>query len=356
VTDSILSNSNTGSDTIQALSRVTIKGEIQNNSGVKLTNFNGQIYAEVYDKKVAIKTLDNDHEGTTYTYVDRPSILFSGKTKVTNGEYSLTFMLPKDIGYNYGGGRINYYAYDDTLKQEAQGYFENLTIGGTKSDFTLEENGPDINIYMNSPKFKSGNTIDGSSVFYAELSDESGINTGGSGIGHDLLITLNNDANQSYIVNDFFETTLEDYKNGLVKFQMPTLADGSYSLRFRAWDLLNNSSEKTITFNVNSEKAPEVYQFYASPNPAKEYVKFVINHNQPLSSLDLNIQVLNLTGSLVWQTTSTVYSEDNTTEYTWDLKGADGSKLSNGLYLYRITLKSEKDGVLTSKTNRLIVK
>ncbi len=355
VTTEIISNSNNGTDTINALCTVTIKGEIQSPSGDLLSNFNGTISASVFDKKIKITTLANNSD-SLFTYYDRINKLFAGKAYVTNGEFTMTFMIPKDINYNYGTGKFNLYAADETNDIEAQGYYENIIIGGTKNDFTFETQGPNIELYLNNSRFKSGNNVDATSVLYANLSDENGINIGGVGIGHDIVATINNDPNYSFVLNDYYETTIGDYKSGSLAYKLPTLEDGKYTLSLRAWDLLNNSNTASISFTVNNNKKPEIYSVLAQPNPASSYVNFILSHNQPQSDLTFKVEVFSLFGELIWTESQDVYSNNNETSISWDLTAGSGSKIPNGLYIYRITVKSEAEGIVNFKSNKLIVK
>ncbi len=374
----LTSNSNSGSENaVNALSTVIVKGQIESPDGEKLLMFNGKLRAVVFDKVTKLITLGNNNkkynqeevkagdseaeilrktEGK-YLYYDRPSVLFSGDVLVKDGEFTLQFMVPKDIMYNYGNGRINFYAADEINDLEAQGYFEDgFIIGGTKTDFTFENEGPVIDMYMNTPQFRSGYVIDPSSTFFADLYDENGINVTGAGIGHDLTLTLNNDPTFSYNLNDYYETTMGDYRSGAVKYKLPTLEDGEYTLTLRAWDLLNNSSVKSLNFKVSKDAKPELYEFYAMPNPAESHVQFMLVHNQPSSKLNIDINVYNLSGALIFSKDLQIYSDGNTTIYDWDLKDAGGRKLQKGLYLYRISVEADGGGILTYKTNKLIVK
>jgi len=354
VTD-ISSNSNVVSDTVKALSTVTVKGHIETPQGALLNQFNGELTAAVYDKIDSVKTLGN--EGLPiYTYADRQNILFFGKTSVVNGIFTLTFMVPKDIAYNYGKGRINFYADDTSNNLEAQGYDEDFTIGSSKSDFVFENQGPLIDMYINSPEFKNGQSVDATPVFTANLSDENGINAVGSGIGHDLSLTLNNDPNLTYVLNDYYESSLGDYRSGKLVYEIPTLENGSYTLTFKAWDLLDNSSTKSLKFNVVTGIQPELYSFYAVPNPAETYVRFIVKHDQPQSELKIKLYVYNLTGELLWQTSQTTYAENNNTEIDWDLTTTFGQRLAKGLYLYTIYVESEEQSKSSIKTNKLLVR
>lgn len=350
VTDTIITNIN--SDTVKALTTVTVKGEIQDANGSLLSSFNGIVHLTIYDKKVTTTTLGND-AGSQYTYTERPSTLYTGRFKVENGLFTATLVIPKDINYSYGTGRINYYAADTVNDLEANGYNENFIIGGTNSNFEFEDNGPVINMYLNSSNFKSGNTVDATSVLYAQLSDDSGINTGNSLIGHDLLLTFDGDS--TVVVTDYYESSLDDYKSGSLTYQLPTLSNGSYTLSLRAWDVLDNSSTSTISFNVDNSKSPDIYDLYAYPNPASSYVKFVLKHDQPESNLTVKVEVFDVAGQVLWRKSTTTYAESSTTEITWDLNTNNG-KINPGIYIYRISVTSEEDGVLASESNKLIVK
>lgn len=351
----VSSNSNTVADTIQALSTVTIKGQISDQNSNKLSQFNGIITANIFDKSVKTTTLANNG-GQNYTYKDWKNLVFSGRAEVQAGEFSLSFLVPKDIAYNYGKGRINLYANDDINKLEANGYYNEITIGGTKSDFLFEYNGPQINMQLNSNSFRNGSTVDPSSVLYAQLYDENGINAGGYSIGHDISISLSNEPNNSIILNEYYKTNLGDFRSGTLEYKLPLLENGDYSLKMKAWDVLNNSGEQSIQFKVKDSKIPELNNCYAAPNPATDYVRFVFKHDQPLSKLKMSVDIINLNGELLWTHSKTDYFENNDAYIEWDLIGHTGKKMNKGLYIYRINIESEEDGIIASEANKLLVK
>ena len=45
-----------------------------------------------------------------------------------------------------------------------------------------------------------------------------------------------------FVLNNFYESDLDNYQRGTVRFQLPPLAPGPHSLRIKAWDVVNNSS------------------------------------------------------------------------------------------------------------------
>ncbi len=351
----VSSNSNVVGDTIKALSTVSVKGEIQSSDSMLLNNFNGIVTAVVYDKKMSVSTMAND-DPTIYTYLDRTNMLFNGKTTVVDGKFTITFMVPKDIAYNYDFGRINLYAADETNDLEAQGYYEDFYVGGSKSDFVFENEGPIIDMYLNTSNFINGESVDSTPVFEANISDENGINAVGGGIGHDLYLSLNDNPNLSYVLNNYYESSFGDYRSGKLVYEIPKLEDGSYTLTFRAWDLLNNSSTETLTFNVENGIKPHLYTFYAAPNPAESYVNFIFKHDQPQSEMNIELYVYNLTGELLWQTEKTVYSDENIAEISWDLTTSSGRKLLRGIYLYTVYVESEEKSDFSRKSNKLLVR
>jgi len=337
-----------GKDTLKALSTATVSGFIADQNGNKVSDFNGTVEIVVYDKVEKITTLNNEGDGTL-TYYDRSNTLFSGKVKVVNGEFTFTFLLPKDIKYNYGSGRINYYAYDETNNYEAQGYFENFLIGGSSTNLPNDNIGPEIDIYLNSPEFVSGGKVNETPLFVANISDENGINTVGSGIGHDLLLTVDNDPNKTYILNDYYTAAENSYQQGTVSYKLSTLQEGKHTLTFRAFDLLNNSTSDTIEFEVVKGLAPVIFSVYNYPNPVREQTKFVIQHDRPETLLTTTVEIFDLSGRKIW-----MFSQTSADEVTWNLTTSNGEKVQKGIYLYRVSIRTENSS-LTSRTNKIIV-
>jgi len=337
-----------GSDTLRALSVATIQGFIADENGNKVDNFNGTIHATAYDKVQQTTTLNNHSDGAL-TYSDRPNTLFSGDAEVKNGVYSFTFMLPKDIKYNYGAGRIDYYAQDDINDYEAQGFFENFCVGGTDNYTTVESNGPDVQLFMNSENFVSGDKVNETPQFIANISDVNGINTVGSGIGHDVLLTIDNDSRQSYVLNEFFQSKLNSFTEGTVKYNLSELTNGSHSLTLRAWNLLNFSSSKTIQFEVEKGLTPKIFNVYNFPNPVKIETKIVVTHDRPETILKTTVEIFDLSGRAIWS-----FTQANADDISWNLTANDGRKVKAGVYLYRVSIKTV-DSDISSKANKMVV-
>lgn len=337
-----------GNDTLSALSVATVQGIIADQNGQKIENFNGNVHAIVYDKVQRITTLNNEGDGSM-TYSDRPNTLFSGDAKVVNGAYSFSFMLPKDIKYNYGGGRINYYASDDINNYEAQGYFENFIIGGTNKNYSEETTGPQADLFLNSQNFVSGDKVNETPLFFANVSDSDGINTVGSGIGHDVMLTIDQDPVQSYVLNDYFLANTNSYSSGVIKYKLPLMENGKHTLTFRVWDLLNNSTTKSINFEVVKGLTPEIFSVYNYPNPVKTMTNIIVQHDRPESILNTLVEIFDISGRKIWS-----FSQSSADNISWNLISNTGQKVKTGIYFYRVSIKTSSSES-TSKTNKMLI-
>ena len=133
---------------------------------------------------------------------------------------------------------------------EANGYYSNMVIGGEAKDAIIEKDGPELKVYLNTPYFINGDKVNENPLFVAELTDVSGINTIGSGIGHDIILKLDNDDKQEFVLNNYYESVFGSYNSGVVTYPLTNLTPGKHKLFFRAWDLQNNSASAELEFEV----------------------------------------------------------------------------------------------------------
>lgn len=341
-------------DTLNALSKQTVKGFIRDADGDTARYFNGVLAITIFDKMQQITTRDNDEEDESkkryYTYNDYPNRLFRGEADVKNGEWEYTFMLPKDIHYNYGNGRIVYYAYD-TIYGEGIGHDHEPVIGGSSDIVLADDKGPDITLYLNTPSFKTGMTTHETPHFYADLYDENGINTVGSGIGHDLLLTIDEDSKQSYILNEYFTAARGTYQSGQVSYLMNKQSVGAHTLAFRAWDLNNNSSTATLSYTVEKDIAPTIFQLITYPNPVSQNgtVRFFLDTDRPDELMYLSIRITDLTGHPIHTAEEVEMGYDRIYELN-----LNDCPVTAGLYAYSILIHTTQSG--SSKiTGKLIV-
>ena len=341
---------------IERPSKSPLKGDLKGN-GEKVINFSGTLDAMVRDTKERIKCKLNNttSEGadTAFIFTDRKNTLYHGTSKVENGEFTFSFAVPKDINYSDGTGLINVYAYDATLNASAHGACEKFTVNGSN----IAENdsiGPSIYCYLNSEDFTFGGEVNSTPFFVAQISDKDGINASGAGIGHDMTLIIDGDIEKTYNLNDNFTFDYESYTSGQTYYALPALSEGKHTLKFRAWDILNNSSTTTLDFVVRKDIQPNIVDVYATNNPARESTTFVVEHNFCGADLDLAIDIMDTSGRLLWSTSESGTATTNTIAYKWDLSTDSGAKLNTGIYLYRIKLSSNGSSY-ASKAKKLLI-
>ena len=340
-------------DTLNALSVQQVEGQIIDEDSMLVSDFNGKLDVTVYDKMQIIATRDNDDtsgEPAIKTYNDYPNIIFTGSTTVKDGLFAYTFMVPKDIRYNYGKGRIVYYAHDDEHNEDAIGHFEQFILGGTGSIVAVDTVGPQMTIYLNSPAFVNGQTTYATPRFFADLYDENGINTAGAGIGHDLMLVIDDDPKQTYSINEYFTAANASYRQGQVSYLMEALPNGPHTLSFRAWDLMNNSTTKSLNFIVDADSDPSIYSVMTYPNPVQQagIMNLVVLYDQPDELLTTELYVYNLNGQILWTRT-----QNNPDRIQLNLAEMN---LQPGVYVYSVKIKSATSKYSTCSGKIIVTK
>ncbi len=339
-------------DTLNALSKVTITGYVENN-GSKLTNFNGVVYPTVYDKPQKIQTLKND-AGSKITNFDlRRNIIYRGKASVINGDFSFTFIVPKDISYQFGNGRISYYTEDGN--NDGNGFHDDFIIGGTASEYAQDGQGPEIDIFMNDEKFVYGGITDANPTLLVKLFDESGINTVGNGIGHDITSVVDGDTKQTYVLNEFYESALDDYQRGEVNYPLSDLEDGNHALKVKAWDVHNNSGESITEFVVVNSAELALDHVLNYPNPFTTHTTFNFEHNRPGVELKVQVQIYTVSGKIIKTINSVINSDGYRVDnIEWDGLDEYGDKIGKGVYIYKVNVSSS-DGYAANKFEKLVI-
>jgi hypothetical protein len=339
-------------DTLKALSEVTISGEMQDYSGNKLSGFNGVLFPIVFDKPSKYTTLGNDPEKSyPATFSIQKNPVYKGKASIINGEWSFSFIVPKDIAYEYGFGKISYYAKDEN--QDAAGYFMDIVVGGYNPDGYSDNQGPRVSLYLNDESFVTGGLTDEDPVLIAYVNDESGINTVGNGIGHDVAATL--DESSNFVLNDYYESDLDDFTKGVINYPFYNLSNGNHTLSLKIWDINNNPTTTYLDFIVAESNEIALESLMNYPNPFKESTRFSFEHNQADQPLDVTIHIYSLSGQLVSTLNDQIFSGGyryNSLEW----KGTDegGSKLVQGIYIYKVLVRNDGGSVL-QETSKLVI-
>ena len=338
-------------DTINALSKVKVSGQIID--GIE----NGKLFITVYGKPNNLQTLNNNgYLSEPFEFSLQKNIIYKGKVDVINSFFEYEFIVPKDIPFEFGNGKLSYYAYDNDQQIDASGSYKNLIIGGINSNATLDDIGPEIELFMNDSSFVSGGITDSNPEIFAKVFDSSGINTVGTGIGHDIVAIIDNMTNQPYILNDFYESDLNTYKSGIVRYPLSNISEGLHTLNFKVWDVYNNSNEKDISFVVSSSEEMALNHILNYPNPFSNFTKFSFEHNRPNQYLDVMIQIFTISGKLVKTLKNNIINSGFRDEsITWNGLDEFGDKLAKGVYVYKIFVKSVDSGENVEKFEKLVI-
>ena len=321
----------------------TIEGYVLGTDEAIDTEFNGVIEVKVYDIKSNYTTLGNF--GYQYNYSFYNDVIFEGKASVVKGSFKVQFPVPADVNQGSGAGRVSYYAYDTIRKVDANWVLDNLIVN--KPLNVVDNQGPEIKLYWNSPDFENGDVVRRSGVFYADLYDEHGIYHYDMSFGRDIILRSNVDGFENQILNDWYEPAIDDYQRGRIAIPMSDLENGTYVFSLKAWDTQNNSSEVEMTFTVL--QGAIIAQARNFPNPFDSETWFVFDHGDMTDHLSVNIDVYDVLGRQV----TSIQKETNAESGVVNPIRWDGSCLPPGLYVYRITVTDSK-GKSSSVCQRMV--
>ncbi len=338
-------------DTLKALDKVTISGYVTDSSGKQLTSFNGLLYPTVCDKPVSITTLANlggctdGYNPTGYgpscplTFQIQNSELFKGLVTVNNGAFTFTYVMPKDILYYYGPGKISYYA--ENGKTDAAGNYQNIIVGGTSPLAHNNGVGPKVRLYMNDSNFVYGGITNENPSLFAVVFDSNGINTSVSSIGHNITAVLDNNTANTYDLTNYYEPSLNSYQKGTITFPFSSLSNGTHTLSLRVWNVYDNTSVSTTEFNVEPQSSLQLQHVLNYPNPFTTHTQFYFEINEVCDQMDVQIQIFSVSGKLVRNILTSVKTQSFRSDpIDWDGRDDYGDRIARGVYIYHLRVRT----------------
>ena len=345
--------------TLRALDQVTLSGRVENSNNQVDNTYNGQAVLSVFDARRSVSLPEREWNcvlNGDCTYKVENDLLFKGKVSIENGLFSQTFIVPKDISTSTENGRVVLYAKGSSTY--AGGAYTDINFDGVNPNAVNDGNGPIMDIYLNDEKFVNGNLVSDSPKLIVELQDNSGINTTGTGVGHEIIATIDTKPKQTFILNEFYEGNLNDFTGGRIEYPLDQLPEGSYKLKVRAWDVHNNPNEEEIFFEVAPQNELSVRNIYNYPNPMNTKTQFTFEHNQPGNPLDVSIKIYTLSGkpvqSIKQESLITLNSYAN---IPWNGRDRDNDRLGNGTYIYvlRVTAETPEGKQSIEKIEKLVI-
>jgi hypothetical protein len=339
-------------DTIKSLQKITISGMITDDFGQKINNFNGVVYPTIYSQRKKQSTLNNDGHGVM-EFETQINALFNGKASVKNGDFEFSFIVPKDIDFKYGTGKISYYAENGTL--DASGSDESFQIGGRDGNPNADNVGPTINLWMNDESFVMGGMTDENPMIFAKVFDQNGINTVGNGIGHDIVAVIDENTANSINLNDYYESELNSYQKGAISYNLNSLSEGKHTLRLKVWDVYNNSSEAVTEFYVSKSSTFNIEHVLNYPNPFTTNTDFYFDHNALGQQLEVRIQIFTISGKLV----KTIDHLEQSDGYragpiNWNGRDQYGDRIGKGTYIYKVKV-TNSFGQTIEKFEKIVI-
>ena len=356
VTTAINGKSSLGfSDTLKALDLVTIEGEIRDNSNSLISNFSGTLFPTFYDKFSTYKTLGNDPRSYPIEFEMQDRVIYKGQVSVIDGKFSFQFIVPKDIAYNVGNGKISYYAKSGI--DHAGGGENSYLIGGTSNSIKNDKTPPTVELFIDDESWVFGGTTSPNAVLLAKLYDENGLNTIGSGIGREMEAVLDKGTeNETLIVlNDYYTPELNSYQAGSIKYPFENLSAGLHTLSIKVWDVYNNSAEDYTEFIVSEGGDIAIDNLLNYPNPFNKFTTFHFDHNKAGENLTTTLTVTTVAGKIVRNITKDIMNApSHSADISWDGLDEYGDRIARGVYLYTLNIRAE-DGSTQKKTEKLYI-
>ena len=342
-----------GNDTLKALSRVDVSGEVRSPGGFLLTDFNGTANIKIFDKPKVFQTLSNDPSSLPTFFNLQKNVIYSGKAKVSNGKFTYSFVVPKDIDFIYGNGKFSYYAENGIT--DAAGYDQSIIIGGVNDTAAIDNEGPLVEVFMENEDWGFGGITTPDPDLLVDLFDDNGINASGNGIGHDIIAVLDEDTRNQLTLNEYYEATLDDFRAGKIRYPLSKLSAGRHSLRVKAWDTYNNSGQGYTEFIVEETAELALEHILNYPNPFTTNTEFSFDHNRPGQNLDIKIEIYTVSGKVVKTIRQQVIPEGfRVSGIQWDGKDDYGDNIGKGVYVYRVSVQ-DGNGQKIRQYQKLVV-
>ncbi|WP_366185005.1 type IX secretion system sortase PorU [Flavobacterium ovatum] len=342
-------------DNLKSLAKIKLTGEITDENNNAITNYNGEVFTKIFDKTIIRKTLNNDGNSPPINFNTLGETIFRGNASVINGQFEFSFVVPRDIRIPLDNGKISFYAKKSQALEDKSGLDTSIKIGGVNENAPEDNINPIVKLFMNDETFVSGGITNSSPFILALLEDENGINTA-SGIGHDITAVLDGDVSNPYILNDYYQTNLDDYTKGTVRFPLRNIASGLHTITFKAWDVYNNPSTIEVQFVVVGDETITLTNVLNYPNPFVNYTEFWFTHNRPFEPLDVQVQIFTVTGKVVWTKNQVITTNGFLSkEITWDGRDDFGNKIGKGVYVYKLTVKSNLTNKKAEKIEKLVI-
>ena len=332
-------------DTLKALAVMRVQGEVMQN-GALWGNFNGHVLLEAQD---ALRPKVYTTAAGSVVLYDLPgNALFRGEAEVIGGRFEVAFVVPKDISYGEATGRISAYVWNEDT--DGCGFHNALAVGGSAD--IVDSDGPEIDLFFAGREdFVDGDMVPAPAELVMAVSDDkTGVNITGE-IGHKLTVIL--DGGAALDATEGFRYDSGSYLAGRAVHPLTALAPGRHEVTVKAWDNANNSSSRTLGFEIIEGGALRIEALLNYPNPmsTNTHFTFRLSHDA-----DIDIKIYTVSGRMIRHLDG-IDGSAGFNMVAWDGLDSVGDAPANGVYLYKILARSrwEDPPLKVDKLGRLMI-
>ena len=291
------------------------------------------------DKIKNINYLDENNVSKSLSYNIPGEILFY------NAFYNSTdYILPLNINTNNKAIINIHNDYENTFQNISN---INLSIS-EEFDFN-NDTGPSITITHKGKEIFENDTIYPPYDVKVFFEDTNPINLSGLN-DNNLRLWINDDENNILILNDLFIPidSQNTYKGYVEINLMDYLSiDSDNNIKVQAWDILGKNNVLNLNFKTfNNELVYNVYNF---PNPFNNTTNFTFHYSEK-EAVNVEINIYTINGFKVKTITQENIAPSNSTFYKisqkWDGKDNNNNDLSNGTYIYKLSIYQNADNKL----------
>jgi Peptidase family C25 len=340
---------------------VTFKGTVLDHPGGTPLAYNGIVSMEIDDAAPLELTPDCPFFPgcLRYTYVYAPGVMFRGDAGVTNGAFQGRFVVPMEAATGVRG-RLRAYV----TGRQVGASFDDDGAGAVRASLSSgtaplsDQTGPRITL-----SFVGGaTTVRPTATLRVDLFDANGILTTNHNPQNGIVLTLDENTTQRADITPSFRYAANSYQSGTASFTLPNVANGPHTIEVSAADNLasglsagSHRSKASISFTV--EEAPQLHidRAYLFPDPTSSGGHgsggtFVID--APGDSVNVLLRLYTVAGRLF--RTLRAYGGLGQTQIPWDGLDEEGSKLANGVYLFKVHVYGRDDDGSSSPTEKAI--
>lgn len=344
-------NLSSGSDTLKALSKIRLKGRIYRN-GLPDAGYKGTASIALHDKATSEETKGD--ENPPFPFKGRDNVVFNGQASIRDGQFEIEFIIPKSINPAVGSGKLSFYAFSETNGNDVTGLQAPVKIGSLEKIPVTDSKGPTIELFMGDTTFVDGGIASSNSRIVVILSDENGINISNFKPQNNITAVL--DDTLTFTLNKYYQSDVDNIKRGKVSYPVDDMKPGLHHLTLRASDTFGNISSFTISFSVSDQPGIQIEQWISYPNPVTSSATFHFKHNRSGEDLEAVVTVYDQLGQQMVSNTYLVNgSAYQVSLPSWEATTGSGAKLTAGLYLLKLSVRSLLDGSKNEKITKVII-